>query len=69
MQKLTPYQQFLLDRQRSFLSPAEQRRIAQAKLFAAALPALLVSAKLTRLSGVNRRALLRPQSKQAADHE
>lgn len=60
MQKLTPYQQRLLDQRRRYLPRAEQRRIAQAKLFAAALPPIPKTPVLDRLSGVNRKALMRP---------
>lgn len=62
MNQLTPYQQALVDRSRAFLPRAEQRRIAQAKLFVAALPPIPAAPKLDRLAGVNRRALLRPQA-------
>lgn len=60
MQKLTPLQQRLLDQRRRYLSRAEQRRIAQAKLFAAALPPIPKTPVLDRLCGVNRKALMRP---------
>ena len=60
MQKLTPLQQRLLDQRRRYLSRAEQRRIAQAKLFAAALPTYPKTPVLDRLCGVNRKALMRP---------
>lgn len=60
MQKLTPYQQSLLDRQRRYLPRATQRRIAQAKLFVAALPPIPRTPMLDLLSGVQRRALMRP---------
>lgn len=60
MQTLTPYQQSLLDRQRRYLPRATQRRIAQAKLFAAALPPITRTPMLDLLCGVQRKALMRP---------
>lgn len=63
MQKLTPYQQSLRDRQISFLPREQQVRIAQARLFAAALPEQKPSLRLTLLSQPHKRSLMRPASK------
>lgn len=59
MQKLTPLQRALVDRHRAYLPATEQRRIAQAKLFAAAVLVYPRTRRLSLLSQVSARGLLR----------
>lgn len=67
MRKLTPYQQSLLDRQIRYLPRDQQVRIAQARLFAAAVSEPKPSLRLTLLSQPNKRSLMRPASKVPTD--